>query len=118
MHPRRRRERGYNQAGIAGAAGGPGAARCGTARSCWCAAGMWNRRRGTSSSAERVSNVAGSAAVAAGRAVAGGRIILVDDVATTRSTLEACARALKEAGAESVWGLTLAITAPRGRTAD
>ena len=39
---------------------------------------------------------------------AGARIILIDDVATTGSTLSACSEALKRAGATSVWGLTLA----------
>ena len=38
----------------------------------------------------------------------GARVIVVDDVATTGSTLSACAKALKDAGAASVWGLTLA----------
>lgn len=36
------------------------------------------------------------------------RIILVDDVFTTGSTLQECARVLKSAGAQEVWGLTLA----------
>ena len=39
---------------------------------------------------------------------AGARIILIDDVAPTGSTLSACSEALKRAGATSVWGLTLA----------
>ena len=38
----------------------------------------------------------------------GKRVILVDDVCTSGSTLETCAEALKAAGAASVWGLTLA----------
>jgi len=36
------------------------------------------------------------------------RILLIDDIATTGSTLDACASALKKAGAVSVWGLTVA----------
>jgi len=36
------------------------------------------------------------------------RVLLIDDVATSGSTLNACASALKAAGADSVWGLTLA----------
>jgi ComF family protein len=35
-------------------------------------------------------------------------ILLLDDVSTSGSTLDACAQALKTAGASSVWGLTLA----------
>ncbi len=35
-------------------------------------------------------------------------VLLVDDVTTTGSTLSACAQALKDAGAVSVWGLALA----------
>jgi ComF family protein len=60
----------------------------------------------TNSQEERHSNIAGSFECigdARGQAV-----IPVDDVTTTGSTLSACAVALKEAGAASVWGLALA----------
>lgn len=39
-------------------------------------------------------------------------ILLVDDVATTCSTLIECAKVLKQAGAGTVWGLTLAQVIP------
>jgi ComF family protein len=36
------------------------------------------------------------------------QVILIDDVSTSGATLEACAVAIKKAGALSVWGLTIA----------
>ena len=45
----------------------------------------------------------------------GKRFILVDDVVTTGSTMSACAVALREAGARSVWGVTLARQRHGGR---
>jgi ComF family protein len=57
--------------------------------------------------AQRRENVAG-AFVASERLVGGKRVLVVDDVMTSGATLESCARALKEAGAEIVYGLTLA----------
>lgn len=58
---------------------------------------------------ERRANVQG-AFVARGERVQGRRILLVDDVCTTGSTLEACADALRIGGAREIWGLTLART--------
>ena len=36
------------------------------------------------------------------------KIILIDDVSTSRSTLEEAAGVLKEAGAKSIWGMVVA----------
>lgn len=59
------------------------------------------------SAKERQENVRG--VFQADRHVVNGKVILViDDVTTTGSTLEECAIALKEAGAQQVYGLTLA----------
>ncbi|HUX48056.1 MAG TPA: ComF family protein [Dehalococcoidia bacterium] len=56
---------------------------------------------------ERRRNVA-DAFVCRDERVSGRQIILVDDVCTSGATLESCAVALKNKGATSVWGLTLA----------
>jgi competence protein ComFC len=56
---------------------------------------------------ERIKNVQNSF-VWYGAKLSGKKIILVDDVVTTGSTLYECAKELKKHGAEEVWGLVLA----------
>ena len=51
---------------------------------------------------QRRRTVAGAFKVTAAEEVRGRMVVLVDDVLTTGSTAEACARALKRAGAERV----------------
>jgi ComF family protein len=57
---------------------------------------------------ERWEPVRGAFATRPGSQVDNRRVLLVDDVLTTRATLDACARVLREAGAKSVIGLTVA----------
>lgn len=79
------------------------------------------RRRATSSQvgltrAERQRNVAGAFRVPRRLEdrVRGRKILLIDDVITTGSTVGACARALKRAGAARVDVLALALVTDRG----
>jgi len=105
LHPARRRERGYNQSElIAGETG----RRFGVP----VAAKALKRIRFTSTQTrlgaeERARNLAG-AFRGAPELVKGKRVILVDDVCTTGSTLSHCREELLRAGAASVEAFTLA----------
>jgi len=106
LHPKRLRERGYNQSALL-------ARELGRRRGISVAADCLVRREARSPQArtlgvaERRANVAGAFGCRDGR-LAGKAVILIDDVATTGATLEACAAALREGGVASAWGFTLA----------
>jgi ComF family protein len=106
LAPRRQRERGYNQSELLGR---ELAARWGVP----VETTVLRRVRETppqvgKSAAERRANVRGAFACIEGAPVTDRRILLVDDVATTGATLNACAEPLKAAGATRVVGLVLA----------
>jgi len=57
---------------------------------------------------EREKNVKGVFTIKNHEQIRGKKVFLVDDVYTTGSTMEECARILKEAGVKQVWGITIA----------
>ena len=57
---------------------------------------------------ERIKNVKGVFSVKHPEKIKGKRIVLIDDVMTTGSTMKECAMALRKAGAKSVDALTVA----------
>lgn len=105
LHGARRRERGFNQsaeiAGWLGAKVGIGVEE-GLVRIKPTPPQARLRR------AERLRNLRGALALAPGFDPRGRRLLLCDDVFTTGATADACARVLKQAGAEEVAALTVA----------
>src|SRR5690606_6815874 len=102
----RRRVRGYNQALLMS---NELAKRTGaTVVEALRRTGHSQAQAGSASREQRRRNVQGVFSLANGRDVRGADVLLVDDVATTGATLNACAAVLLEAGAASVFGLTLA----------
>jgi competence protein ComFC len=106
LHPRRLRERGYNQSSLlAGELGRridlP------VIEDCLIRVKQAQPQVRAVDVEERRRNVA-DAFVCHDEQVSGKQVILIDDVCTSGATLESCAAALKNKGATSVWGLTLA----------
>lgn len=67
----------------------------------------------TLSAQKRKTNVYGAFDLKDKDIVLGKRILLIDDVKTTGSTLNECAKMLNIYGAESVWAATLAVAVPK-----
>jgi ComF family protein len=106
LHPRRLRERGYNQSSLLARELGrridlP------VIENCLIRIKQAQPQVRAGDAEERRRNVA-DAFVCRDEQVSGKQIILIDDVCTSGATLESCAAALKSKSAASVWGLTLA----------
>lgn len=77
-----------------------------------------SRRQAGLSLDERLVNVAGAFRAIAPERIEGKRILLLDDVITTGSTAAACAQALLDAGAHSVYAISLAAVEVGGAAAE
>ncbi len=110
LHSSKRRERGFNQA--------ESIARAGVKllpHPLQIASNTLVRRRPTQSQVgltreQRMENMRGAFRVVDPERVRGRKVIVVDDVMTTGTTLSECARTLKRAGASQVWAATVART--------
>lgn len=112
LHPARLRERGYNQAELIAR---PLARKLGLPLGAYLLVRTKPRPpRLLLSRRERWQTVRGAYEIRKGARVDNLRVLLIDDVFTTGATLDACARALKQAGAKSVAGLTVARVLSRG----
>lgn len=106
LHPRRMRERGYNQSGLLAKEVGR-LTGLPVIEDCLIRVRQVQPQVRAADLEERRRNVA-DAFLCLDDRVRGKRVIVVDDVCTSGATLEACATALKNRSAESVWGLTVA----------
>ncbi len=109
LHANRRRERGYDQARLLAQPLGRLLQR--PVRTDLLVRTRATRAQMTLSASERHTNVAGAFVLtspAVRAALSGKRILLLDDVTTTGSTLDAAAAALREANPAAIWGLAVA----------
>ncbi|MFO7772604.1 MAG: phosphoribosyltransferase family protein [Dehalococcoidia bacterium] len=106
LHPRRLRERGYNQSGLLARELGR-RIELPVIEDCLIRVKQVQPQVRAVDVEQRRRNVA-DAFVCRDEKVRGKQIILIDDVCTSGATLESCAAAIKNKGAASVWGLTLA----------
>ncbi len=105
LHPRRLRDRGFNQAEII-------ARRFAEVSGGQFVSALVRRRHLPAQASldefDRARNIKGNILCTDPQAIQGKFVCLVDDVVTTGSTLDECGRALRAASASEVWGIVLA----------
>ena len=106
LHQKRLRERGYNQSSLLARQLGK-LANLPVVDDCLIRQRHAPPQARTATVEERQSNVTDAFACRDHR-LRDKQVLLIDDVSTSGATLDACAAALKAAGATSVWGLVMA----------
>jgi ComF family protein len=107
LHPERQRERGFNQAVVLAHALAQRSGLPLDERSLVRTIHTAQHRAGMDARARR-ETVATAFKVVRPRLFAGEHVLLVDDVFTTGATVSACAHMIKDAGAQTVYVLTVA----------
>ena len=105
LHPRRQRERGYNQAALLARSLGT---RCGLPVLEETLSRVRDTPPQTGLNAQQRKENMREAFRCRDESLAGKQVLLIDDVCTTGATLEACSVALRRAKVRSVWALSLA----------
>lgn len=106
LHRKKLRQRGYNQSQLIGAVLGKEwgvPLELGNLRRI-----RWTEPQTGLDAADRRGNVSGAFALRDPQRVKGKRVLLVDDVLTTGSTVRSCAKPLREAGAAAIFVVTVA----------
>ncbi len=106
LHPKRLRERGYNQSSLLAHELGK-LTELPVIDDCLYRLKATSPQARTATVSERRANVA-NAFACQGQSLHRKQVLLIDDVATSGATLNACAAALKAAGTTLVWGLVIA----------
>lgn len=107
LHRKRLRERGYNQSALLARELGK-LTEMPVVGDCLLRQRHTPPQARTASIGERRQNVVNAFSCVNGKLLEK-RVILIDDVTTSGTTLNACAISLKESGAASVWGLVMAM---------
>ena len=111
LHRKRLRQRGYNQSQLIGAVLAKQwklSLEVGNLRRV-----RWTEPQTSLDAADRRDNVSGAFAVRDPRRLEGKRVLLVDDVYTTGSTIRACTEPLREAGVAALFVVTVARSVPQ-----
>ena len=103
LHPRKERERGFNQALLIAKSLGYPVRIDAVRRTKETSPQAW-----TESRTERIDHMRGAFSVEKSESISGKTILLVDDVTTTGATLSELARTLKESGAAKIYAAVLA----------